>query len=137
MMSYHQVHISHAGQRGAALFMALIILLVLTILGVVGMNVSKLENMMAGNIQFQTTALNDAEYVLTRGLRTSRESPMRACPTRSPATTTISAIHPSSPKNMSGAASTPRRSRFRTVIQANTSSSMPACSMPMANQPTM
>ena len=68
MMSYHQVHISHAGQRGAALFMALIILLVLTILGVVGMNVSKLENMMAGNIQFQTTALNDAEYVLTRGV---------------------------------------------------------------------
>lgn len=48
--------------------MALIILLVLTILGVFGMNVSKLENLMAGNIQFQTTALNDAEYVLARGV---------------------------------------------------------------------
>jgi len=56
-------------QRGAALFMALIFLLILTILGVFGMNVSRLENLMAGNAQFQTTALNNAEYVLTRGER--------------------------------------------------------------------
>lgn len=54
-------------QRGAALFMALIFLLILTILGVFGMNISRLENMMAGNTQFQTTALNNAEYVLVRG----------------------------------------------------------------------
>ena len=54
-------------QRGAALFMALIFLLILTILGVFGMNVSRLENMMAGNAQFQTTALSNAEYVLARG----------------------------------------------------------------------
>jgi type IV pilus assembly protein PilX len=53
-------------QRGAALFMALIFLLILTILGVFGMNVSRLENLMAGNAQFQTTALNNAEYVLAR-----------------------------------------------------------------------
>ena len=53
-------------QRGAALFMALIFLLILTILGVSGMNVSRLENMMAGNAQFQTTALSNAEYVLAR-----------------------------------------------------------------------
>jgi type IV pilus assembly protein PilX len=56
-------------QRGAALFMALIFLLILTILGVFGMNVSRLENLMAGNAQFQTTALNNAEYVLTRAER--------------------------------------------------------------------
>jgi len=56
-------------QRGAALFMALIFLLILTMLGVFGMNVSRLENLMAGNAQFQTTALNNAEYVLTRGER--------------------------------------------------------------------
>ena len=56
-------------QRGAALFMALIFLLILTILGVFGMNVSRLENLMAGNAQFQTTALNNAEYVLARGER--------------------------------------------------------------------
>jgi len=54
-------------QRGAALFMALIFLLIMTILGVFGMNLSRLENMMAGNAQFQTTALNNAEYVLVRG----------------------------------------------------------------------
>ena len=54
-------------QRGAALFMALLFLLILTILGVFGMNISRLENLMAGNTQFQTTALNNAEYVLVRG----------------------------------------------------------------------
>jgi Tfp pilus assembly protein PilX len=54
-------------QRGVALFMALIFLLILTILGVFGMNISRLENLMAGNTQFQTTALNNAEYVLVRG----------------------------------------------------------------------
>ncbi len=51
-------------QRGAALFMALIFLLVLTVLGVFGMNLSRLENLMAGNTQYQTQALNNAEYVL-------------------------------------------------------------------------
>lgn len=54
-------------QNGAALFMALIFLLILTILGVFGMNLSRLENLMAGNAQFQTTALNNTEYVLVRG----------------------------------------------------------------------
>jgi Tfp pilus assembly protein PilX len=48
--------------------MALIFLLILTILGVFGMNVSRLENLMAGNTQFQTTALNNAEYTLARGI---------------------------------------------------------------------
>lgn len=60
-------HSNLGRQRGAALFMALIFLLILTILGVFGMNISRLENMMAGNTQFQTTALNNAEYVLVRG----------------------------------------------------------------------
>lgn len=51
-------------QTGAALFMALIFLLVLTVLGVFGMNLSRLENLMAGNTQYQTQALNNAEYIL-------------------------------------------------------------------------
>ena len=54
-------------QQGAALFMALIVLLVLTILGVFGMNIARLENLMAGNSQFQTTALNNAEAVIAAG----------------------------------------------------------------------
>jgi Tfp pilus assembly protein PilX len=62
----HPLPVTHR-QNGAALFMALIFLLILTILGVFGMNLSRLENLMAGNSQFQTTALNNAEYVLARG----------------------------------------------------------------------
>ena len=54
-------------QKGAALFMALIFLLILTMLGVFGMNISRLENLMAGNTQFQAVALNNTEYVLARG----------------------------------------------------------------------
>lgn len=54
-------------QRGAALFMALIILLILTVLGVFGMNMSRLENLMAGNAQFMVSALSNAEYTLARG----------------------------------------------------------------------
>jgi len=56
-------------QQGAALFMALIFLLILTVLGVFGMNISRMENMMAGNAQFQTTALNNAEYTLAQGIQ--------------------------------------------------------------------
>ena len=51
-------------QGGAALFMALIFLLIMTILGVFGMNLSRMENLMAGNNQFQVRALNDAELLL-------------------------------------------------------------------------
>ena len=65
-LTRHQLPVAHR-QDGAALFMALIFLLILTILGVFGMNLSRLENLMAGNAQFQTTALNNAEYVLARG----------------------------------------------------------------------
>jgi hypothetical protein len=68
MMQDFQTPSIHARQRGAALFMALIFLLILTILGIFGMNISKLENLMAGNAQFQATALNDAEYTLSRAV---------------------------------------------------------------------
>jgi Tfp pilus assembly protein PilX len=58
MMALHR-------QRGAALFMSLIFLLILTILGVFGMNISRMENLMAGNAQFQTSALNNAELAIS------------------------------------------------------------------------
>jgi hypothetical protein len=51
-------------QQGAALFMALIFLLIMTILGVFGTNLSRMENLMAGNSQFQARALSDAELLL-------------------------------------------------------------------------
>jgi type IV pilus assembly protein PilX len=61
-------------QHGAALFMALIFLLIMTILGVFGMNLSRMENLMAGNNQFQTLALNQAELMLEAGLREIEEN---------------------------------------------------------------
>ena len=45
--------------------MSLVFLLIMTILGVFGMNISRMENLMAGNNQFQTTALSNAEQTLT------------------------------------------------------------------------
>jgi PilX N-terminal len=69
-------------QNGAALFMALIFLLILTILGVFGMNISRLENMMAGNNQFQTAALSNAEVAVDaaeRDLQTMIGKPKSAC----------------------------------------------------------
>ena len=51
-------------QRGLALVMSLVILLVLTLLGVTAMNTSNLQILMTGNSQYQTTALNKAESVL-------------------------------------------------------------------------
>jgi Tfp pilus assembly protein PilX len=60
----HNYHATRRNQGGAALFMALIFLLVLTMLGVFGMNISRLENLMAGNTQFQTLALSNTEYIL-------------------------------------------------------------------------
>jgi len=56
-------------QRGAALFMALIFLLIMTILGVFGMNMSRMENMMAGNNQFQTASLVNAELMMSSAIR--------------------------------------------------------------------
>lgn len=53
-----------ARQQGIALLTSLIFLLILTIIGTFGMNISRMENMMAGNNQFQATALNNAERSL-------------------------------------------------------------------------
>jgi hypothetical protein len=47
--------------------MSLIFLLVMTILGVFGMNISRMENLMAGNNQFQVAALSNAEVILAVG----------------------------------------------------------------------
>lgn len=54
--------ISH--QRGLALLMSLVILLVLTLLGITAMNTANLQTLMTGNSQYQTTALNTAESVI-------------------------------------------------------------------------
>lgn len=53
-----------SAQRGAALAVALIMLVVLTILGVAGMNKSVSELLMAGNTQYQSRALNRSENTI-------------------------------------------------------------------------
>lgn len=52
-------------QQGAALVVSLVILLVMTIIGVTGMNQSALETLMASNLQVQTQSLSSAENQLT------------------------------------------------------------------------
>ena len=50
-----------ARQKGAALFVGLVLLLVMTVLGVSGMNTATLELAMAGNAQAQQEAFQAAE----------------------------------------------------------------------------
>ena len=57
-------HNTVSKQRGVALLTSLVFLLILTIIGTFGMKISHMENMMSGNNQYQTTALNNAERSL-------------------------------------------------------------------------
>jgi type IV pilus assembly protein PilX len=59
--------LSRSSQRGAALVVSLILLLVLTILGVTAMNSSILQGFMASSYQQQTQTLAGAENVLLEG----------------------------------------------------------------------
>jgi type IV pilus assembly protein PilX len=52
---------SHASQQGAALVVGLVLMLVLTVLGISGMNTATLELVMAGNSQSQLDAFQAAE----------------------------------------------------------------------------
>ena len=52
----------HSHQRGAALVIGLILLLVLTVLGITGVVTAALELQMSGNTQFQERAFQAAEY---------------------------------------------------------------------------
>jgi type IV pilus assembly protein PilX len=60
-MSATANNISRSRQRGAALVVGLILLLVLTLLAVSGMNSASLEFIMAGNEQFRANAFEAAE----------------------------------------------------------------------------
>ena len=51
-------------QHGAALIMALVILVVLTLLGIGSMNTANLQILMTGNSQYQTVALSTAEQTV-------------------------------------------------------------------------
>ena len=55
-------------QRGAALVVGMLLLLVLTLLAISGMNTSTLELQMAGNFQFSQNAFQAAEIGLQRAM---------------------------------------------------------------------
>lgn len=63
-MTYPSPQLSIAPQRGAALVVSLVMMVILTLIGVVAMNSSSIELIMAGNTQLNTRALVDAERAL-------------------------------------------------------------------------
>jgi type IV pilus assembly protein PilX len=62
----HMKKLEH--QRGAALVVGLLLLLVLTVLAISGMNTASLELVMAGNTQYQQNAFQAAETGIERAL---------------------------------------------------------------------
>lgn len=74
-------HAVNAGQRGMALVFALVVLLILTILGVSGLRTSSLEQLMSGNVQEQTRALEAADSGLSRALNDIKTNTASVDPT--------------------------------------------------------
>jgi type IV pilus assembly protein PilX len=62
-------HIAHLrSQRGAALVVGMLLLLVLTVLAISGMNTASTELVMAGNTQFRENAFQAAETGISQAL---------------------------------------------------------------------
>jgi type IV pilus assembly protein PilX len=79
----HASHLNHAmrrTQRGAALIIGLILLLVLTLLAISGMNAATTEFVMAGNEQFHSGAFQAAEFGIAQAIATSNFDPDTAEP---------------------------------------------------------
>lgn len=62
-------------QRGAALVVGLILLMILTLLAISGMNTASTELVMAGNAQFQARAFQAAETGIERVIATGAFNP--------------------------------------------------------------
>lgn len=65
-------------QRGAALVVSLILLLVLTILGILGMSTATLELAMAGNLQYQNSAFEAADSIVEQEMTRNDVTPLPA-----------------------------------------------------------
>lgn len=76
----------HKRQKGAALIVGLVLLLVLTVLGVSGMNMSALELQMTGNSQAQQLAFQAAET----GIDVALSGPVSTAAAVNYPTTTVS-----------------------------------------------
>lgn len=64
----NRINHSRSAQRGTALVMSMVVLVILTILGLSAMRVSILETRMAGNLQDSTIAFQSAESGLAKAL---------------------------------------------------------------------
>lgn len=84
---------SRSGQRGAVLFVALIMLLLLTLLGVTAMQVTTLQERMAGNLRLQQQAFENTERRLS-GAQNEVRDPIVAADTvqRAPVGLTSNAL---------------------------------------------
>lgn len=71
-------------ERGTALIMSLVILLILTILGVTAMSTSSLQEKMAGNLQDMVRAIEAAESGASQALATTPLVPYSAAITLAP-----------------------------------------------------
>ena len=67
-------------QRGAALVVGMILLLVLTVLAISGMNTATLELQMAGNAQYGQNAFQSAENGIERAMRVGNYTTAAATP---------------------------------------------------------
>jgi type IV pilus assembly protein PilX len=74
----HNPSIGFRRQRGAALVIGLILLLVLTLLAVSGMNSASLEFVMAGNEQYRTNAFEAAEAGIEQSMSLGTFNPAAA-----------------------------------------------------------
>ncbi len=75
MSAPDSIEIVRTRQRGAALVVGLLLLLVLTLLAISGMNTASLELVMAGNLQYQQNAFQAAETGLARALAQGQFKP--------------------------------------------------------------
>jgi type IV pilus assembly protein PilX len=71
-------------QRGAALVVGMILLLVLTVLAISGMNTTTLELQMAGNAQYSQNSFQSAETGIERAMRVGNFTTAQATPLDSP-----------------------------------------------------
>ncbi len=69
------LHHAPTTQRGAALVVGLLLLVVLTLLAISGMNTASLELVMAGNTQYQLNAFQAAETGIEQALQTADFNP--------------------------------------------------------------
>ncbi len=73
----HNIKIRAHRQAGAALALSLVAMAILTIIGIAAMNSTLLQMLLAGNMQFQSSALINAENTLVNAERSAQSFPLQ------------------------------------------------------------